>query len=177
MQSGLADLTVGEVAKAAGVSTALVHYHFDTKQALLIAVAEAVATSAVESLAQALAHGRGLETVDRVWERAQAGAADGDGRLLAELSSRATRDANIAAAVGRRMAASRSALAARLPELARELGASLAVPVDEAAAALAALLDGLVLAMVAGSTVPDVRTAYDAFWLTLIAAGQGARRR
>jgi AcrR family transcriptional regulator len=34
---GFTDMTVGDVAKRAGVSTSLVHYHFDSKAALIIA--------------------------------------------------------------------------------------------------------------------------------------------
>jgi AcrR family transcriptional regulator len=177
MASGLADLTVGEVAKAANVSTALVHYHFDTKQALLVAVADTATTSAVTRLTQALGHGRGLETVDRVWSHLTERASAGEGRLAAELAVRAVREPEIAAMVGRGMAGARDAIAARLPTLLGELGATLAVPVEEAAAALAAFLDGLTLALGAGAAAHDVRTAYDAFWLTLIAAGQNARRR
>jgi AcrR family transcriptional regulator len=177
MDSGLANLTVGVVAKAAGVSTALVHYHFDTKQALVGAVAEHASTSGTATLAEALGHGRGLDTVDRVWDAIQKAATTGEGRLHAELAARAVREPEIAASVGRGMAGRRAALAARLPDLLRELGAALTVPAEEAAGALAAFLDGLTLALGAGTPAAEVRAAYDAFWLTLIAAGQSARRR
>lgn len=175
--SGLADLTVAEAARAAGVSSALVHYHFDTKQALIVAVADRVAAAEREALSQVLAKGRGLETIDHLWDLVTARARGGDGGLRAELAARAGREPAVAAAEGRREGASRAALAARLPSLVRELGTALAVPVEEAAAALSAFVDGLTIVLIAGVPAQDVRTAYDAFWLTLIAAGQGVRRR
>jgi TetR/AcrR family transcriptional regulator, regulator of biofilm formation and stress response len=175
--SGLANLTVGEVAKEAGVSTALVHYHFDTKQALIVAAAERAGTEEAEAMAGAFAHGRGLETLDRIWEVLQERVTSGAARMRAELLVRTAREPDVAAVVGRSAAAVRAALASRLPALLRELGAALTGPADEVAAAIAALLDGLALTLCAGAPAAEVRTAYDAFWLTLLAAGQSVRRR
>lgn len=177
MAGGLANLTVGEVAKLAGVSTALVHYHFDTKQALIVAAAERAGIEQGEALAGAFARGRGLETLDRVWEVLQERVSSGAARLRAELLVRTAREPDVAAAVGRSAPAVRDALASRLPALLRELGAAPTGATDEVAAAVAALLDGLALTLCAGAPAAEVRSAYDAFWLTLLAAGQSARRR
>ena len=177
MANSLANLTVGEVAKEAGVSTALVHYHFDTKQALIVAAAERAGTEEAEAMARAFTHGRGLETLDRIWAVLQERVASGAARLRAELLVRTARDPDVAAAVGRSAAAVRDALASRLPPLLRELGASLTGPADEVAAAIAALLDGLALTLAAGAPPAEVRASYDAFWLMMLAADQGGRRR
>ncbi len=70
-----------------------------------------------------------------------------------------------------------SAIAARAPALLEELGAALAVGADEFALLLAATLDGLSAALLAGAGAPAVRAAYDAFWLTSISAGPRTGRR
>jgi AcrR family transcriptional regulator len=176
-ERGLSGLTVADAARSAGVSSALVHYHFDTKPALIVAIAERSAADDADALIGALGHGRGLETLDRLWEVLVGGVGSGAARLRAELLLRATRDADVAAAIARSGAAVREALARRLPALMAELGGSLPGPAEEMAANIAALFDGLALTLIAGAAVPDVRTAWDAFWLTLLSAGQGARRR
>lgn len=58
---GFTEMTVADVAKRAGVSTALVHYHFSSKDAL-IAAALRVASDEDKQLRQALAHGPGTAT-------------------------------------------------------------------------------------------------------------------
>jgi TetR/AcrR family transcriptional repressor of bet genes len=173
---GLADLTVGEVAKAAGVSTALVHYHFDTKQALLVAAVERAVAADAEDLMRALADGEGLETLDLLWEALEERAGTGRAAFALEVRLRAARAADLAAALAGGAAVT-EAIAKRLPALLRELGARLSEPREEVAAAVHAFLDGISLALAGGRPAAEVRAAYDAFWLTLIAAGQNARRR
>ncbi len=174
---GLADLTVADVAKAAGVSSALVHYHFDTKTALLVAVGERAGVEDAETVAAACAHGAGLATLDRLWEVLAARVASGSARLRAELLLRAAGQPDVAAALTRSAAIVRDAIARRLPGLMTELGGTLTAPPEELAGGIAALFDGLALTLAAGAPAADVRSAYDAFWLTLLSAGQGGRRR
>jgi AcrR family transcriptional regulator len=173
---GLADLTIGDVAEAAGVSTALVHYHFDTKPALIVAAVERAAGRNVDALAQALAAGQGLETLDRLWEVIAAKAGAGSAAFLLEARLRAARSPDLAATLAPGAAAAVEAVSKRLPALLRELGSRLTEPREELAAAVTVFLDGLALALAGGRSASEVRTAYDAFWLTLIAAGQGGRR-
>jgi AcrR family transcriptional regulator len=174
---GLAELTVGDVAKAAGVSTALVHYHFDTKHALIVAAAHRVATEDAAAVAAALAEGQGLGTLDRLWDAILSRAASGRAAFAVEVRLRAARAPDLATALTYGVAAMVEAIAKRLPALLRELGSRLPEPREEVAAAVGIFLDGLGLALTGGKPASEVRAAYDAFWLTLIAAGQDGRRR
>ena len=99
---GAAGLTVAAVATAAGISSALVHYHFESRQGLLRAAAE------------------------------------------------------------------------RLPSLLKSLGAFSALAPHQLAAMVRAALDGFALALATGAPRDTVRSAYDAFWLVVIGAGQSA---
>lgn len=173
---GLAGLTVAIVAERAGVSTALVHYHFDTKAKLLVAMAEQVSAKRHERRTLALSSARGLAAIDALWEVVESSVRDGLERAYVELALHARADRDAASAMSQRHTTHRAGMVARLPDLLRELGASPASASDELAAALDAQLDGLSLALLAGGEPAVVRTAYDAFWLTLLAAGQIRRR-
>ena len=175
--AGLQGFTVGRVAAAAGVSTALVHYHFSTKQALLAAAAGQLATTWATGAAEAFGHGAGLETLDRLWETLQRRAESGEERACAELRLAGGADRALAVALEEPRAGVREAIARRLPALLRELGSAAPAEGEELAAAIAAVLDGAALARATGRPAGEVRAAYDAFWLVLIAAGQSGRRR
>ena len=167
---GLANLTIGTIADRAGVSTALIHYHFDTKARLLVATAERVAGRRATRRGEALSSESGMGSLDELWNQVVSGVREGHERAWLELVLWARHDADVAAALAAPQAASREATARRLPSLLRELGAAAPSSSDELASALDAQLDGLTIALLEGQDPGSVRTAYDAFWLTLIAA-------
>ena len=175
-EGGLGVLTVGVVAERAGVSTALVHYHFDTKARLVVAAAERVAEVRTLRRGSALDGASGLAALDELWLALMAGIGDGVERAWLELVLHARADAEVAAVLSTPRSAARDALARRLPMLMRELGAALPASAEEMAGALDAQLDGLALALLGGQDAAVVRSAYDAFWLTLLAAGPSRRR-
>src|SRR3954463_15978590 len=74
---GLSGLTIGVVAERAQVSTALIHYHFDTKARLLVAAAERIAVQRATRRTTALALGTGLDSLDALWEQLVAGVVEG----------------------------------------------------------------------------------------------------
>ncbi len=173
---GLCALTVGAVARRARVSTALVYYHFDTKDRLLAAAAARLAPQRSQERIDALAQRGGLETLDALWDALERGVASGRERAYLELLLHAADDQEIAALLAEQRAAELIAIAARAPALLEGLGANLTVGAEEFAVLLAATLDGLCAALQSGSSAAPVRAAYDAFWLTTIASGQPARR-
>lgn len=93
-----------------------------------------------------------------------------------ELRLHARHDADLASALAGQRAAERAALVLRLPALFDELQSRMPAAAEELAAALDAQLDGVTLALLSGEDPRIVRAAYDAFWLTLLAAGQNRRR-
>lgn len=173
---GLAQLTVADVARRAGISSALVHYHFRTKQALLAATAERLASLRAASRTAALA-GDGLAALDALWSALRTGAASAAERAWTDLALLARHDPDVRRTLGVQRRAEQHALAARLPELLASLDAASPVPEEEAAALVARFLDGAALALGAGTPAEEVRAAYDAFWLVLVTAGQARRGR
>lgn len=172
---GLASLTIGVVAERAGVSTALVHYHFDTKARLLVAAARFLAGQRADRRVAAL-RPRGLPALDALWASLEQSVGDGSARAWVELLLCSRGDADLITVLGEARAAGLRELQRRLPVLLRELGAAPHEAADETSAALDAELDGLLIALLAGQPAAVVRTAYDAFWLSLLASGQSRRR-
>lgn len=177
VQVGFNRLTVAAVAREAGVSSALVHYHFDTKQALIVAAASRLSDGRVGRVRGALAAGEGLATLDAVWSSLALAVSGGDARAWVELVAQSSLDRAIAAVLVSAAAAEQSAVAARLPGLLRELGAAVPSDVEAVAAAVLVCCDGAAQALLAGADARLVRSAYDAFWLALVdARPRGARR-
>lgn len=175
-ERGLAALTVASVASRAGVSTALVHYHFDTKGQLLLAAATRLAAARSANRLEAIGSRNGLRALDDVWEMLLGSAESGEERAYLELALRGLEDDGIAVALADDRAREHAALGSRLPVLLADLGASPVAGIEELVVVVTAALDGFTLALLY-QPATSVRAAYDAFWLTMISAGQAAVRR
>lgn len=173
---GLAETTVAKVARRSGVSTALVHYHFSTKEHLTVAAAGWIADARSAALRQSLNRAAGLAALDALWADITQRARRGSERAWLELSSAAHGADALAPVVQRGRRAVREVLAARVSDLLRELGVEAATGPEELAAVLSTALDGIAVALACGEPAPAVRGAYDALWLLLVTSGQGARR-
>jgi AcrR family transcriptional regulator len=176
MASGIAALTVGEVGREAGVSSALVHYHFSTKRALLAAVSEQLSARRTEVRLAALASTSGLAALDALWEAIAVGPRSRAERAGIDVVLLATTDAAVRAALAVQRRAERRMFAQALPRLFRDLGAVPTASWEETAATVLLFLDGVALALAAGLADEEVRAAYDAYWLVLVAA-RPARER
>jgi AcrR family transcriptional regulator len=174
--TGIADLTIAAVGRRAGVSSALVHYHFNTKQELLAAASERLAARRTEVRVAALARGSGLAALDGLWAALGAGPGSGVERAWHDLAFLARRDATVRHTLAAQRRAERAAFAQSLPQLFLDLGTLPTVSWDETAATVLLFLDGVALALAEGFEEDDVRAAYDAFWLVLVAAGQARER-
>jgi AcrR family transcriptional regulator len=174
-ERGLAALTVASVASRAEVSTALVHYHFDTKGQLLLAAAARLAAARSAHRLDALAERSGLRALDDVWEILLGSAESGEERAYLELALRGLEDDGIAAALAEDRAREHAALGSRLPALLVDLGTNPVAGIEELVVIVTAALDGFTLALLY-QPAASVRAAYDAFWLTMIFAGQASRR-
>jgi AcrR family transcriptional regulator len=176
-EAGLIGATVSGVASRCGVSSALIHYHFDTKERLLVGAVARLLEARAVAVAGALRAGRGLAALDALWEVLAARIANGDERACVEGVSAAGHGPAFAEVVGRGRSRLAAAVAARITGLLEELGCRSDVPADELAETVVAVLDGLALGGLAGRPPEALRSAYDAFWLTLVAAAPPARRR
>jgi AcrR family transcriptional regulator len=174
--TGIADLTIAAVGRRAGVSSALVHYHFNTKQELLAAASERLAAGRTEGRAAALSSASGLATLDALWAALASGSGFETERAWHDLALLARRDATVRRAHAAQRGLERATLAQSLPRLFRDLGTVPTASWDETAATVILFLDGVALALAEGVPGDEVRAAYDAFWLVLVAAGQSRER-
>lgn len=172
---GAANLTVAAVAASAGTSPALVHYHFDSKIGLLRAAAEKLAAARVGRRTRPL-QGSGLDAIDAVRLALEAEADGGAERAWHDLLHLGKDDAAIRTTLDRWRAQEIAAIAARLPGLLGSLGSAPLVAPEQLAHVVAAALDGFALMLATGASRGAVRSAYDAFWLVVIGAGQSTAR-
>jgi AcrR family transcriptional regulator len=176
-EAGISDLTIADIGRKAGVSSALVHYHYSTKQALLAATAERLAARRTDSRAGALSAASGLAALDALWTGLATGPGWETERAWVDLTLLARRDGAVRRMLGTQRDAERARFAQALPRVFRGLGAVPTAPWDETAATVLLFLDGVALALAEGVPADDVRAAYDAFWLALVAAAGRVRER
>ncbi len=169
---GLSSFTVARVARAARASSALVHYHFATKRRLLLAAAERVAARRTSQRLARLRDRRGLAALDGLWDGLVAGAARDAERAWHDLQLLAREDGDIAAALRLERDRERAALAAALPPLLADLDSHPRIRSEHLAGLTATFLDGAAAALAAGASPGELRAAYDAFCLALVAVGQ-----
>lgn len=176
LEKGVASLTVADVGKRADVSTALVHYHFASKDGLLGAACERLAAQRSQERAQALRTTRGLDALDALWSAVTAGPGVEVERAWHDLNLLARHDPSVRRTLIERRREELEAFTAALPRLLAELGGTIPLPADEAATAVLLFLDGVVLAIDQSVPIAEVRAAYDAFWLVLVTGGQARGR-
>jgi AcrR family transcriptional regulator len=163
-RDGATEASMAAIAAAAGVSKALLHYHFSDRERLL---AEAV-TQLGDRLAArervALDGASGRRAVDALWHWTARELARGELRVLLELSlvrAPLVREAATAVARSRRSAAGRT-----IADLMARLDLAPRVPAELLGEAWAAFVDGLAVGGMVSAT--DPRVAFDVFWLAVL---------
>jgi AcrR family transcriptional regulator len=164
-RGGAAHVSTGEVAAAAGVSKALVHYHFQDKDSLLCALAEEMGFGLLARAADAVAVSDAGHTLDVYWAWLDRELRGGDLRILlalAEYDSDRVRDTT-RRILGRR----RAATAEQVERIFGHLGLSPRVPSALIADTVLAFTDGLAMSK-ALEPDRDPRPAFDVLWLALL---------
>ncbi len=164
------------MAREARVSSALVHYHFATKQRLLEAAGRTLAAERTRRRTEPLQRVEGLDALDALWRSLTAAGADAAERVWHDLLLVARDDRAVLAALAAERERERAALASALPRLLERLGARPSVGSDDLAATLVTFLDGVAVALASGTRLAEVRSAFDAFWLVLVAPGPAVGR-
>ncbi|HEX7939484.1 MAG TPA: helix-turn-helix domain-containing protein [Gemmatimonadaceae bacterium] len=163
-RGGAAQVSMGDVAADAGVSKALVHYHFADKDSLLAALVESVGRAVLERAGASGVAGS-AKPLDAHWAWFERELRAGDVRVLvslADVDSAATR------AVSRSVAAERLRLiAADVEGIFAGLGLTPRMPAALVAETVLAFCDGLAC-RVALEAVTDPRGAFDVLWLALL---------
>ena len=164
-EGGAAQLSRGDVAARAGVSKALVHYHFTDKDSLVSALVEEVGRGMVERERAAIASGKGGHALDDYWLWLAAELAAGDAQILTAL---AEYDSERVRALSRRIAGERRAVAMEhVTHVFEGLSLTPRVPAALIADTVVAFIDGLAAAYVLDPG-RDPRPAFDVLWLALI---------
>lgn len=164
-RGGTAEVSMGDVAAAAGVSKALVHYHFRDKDSLLTALVELVGMDVVARARAALERPSGAHTLDAHWAALDRELRAGDVRILMAL---AEYDSERVRTASRRIATRRRELQAeQTTALFADLGLSLRLPAPLVADTIVAFVDGLAVAHALDPHRP-ARPAFDVLWLALL---------
>ena len=163
-RGGAAEVSMGDVAADAGVSKALVHYHFADKDSLMAALVESVGRAVLER-ARLSGVGESRQPLDSHWEWLERELRSGDVRVLVSLSdidSAATRAASRAVANERLRL-----LGDDVASIFSGLGLAPRLPPALLAETVMAFVDGMACRTALGA-VPDPRGAFDVLWLALL---------
>ena len=164
-RGGAAEISMGDVAASAGVSKALVLYHFRDKDSLLLALAEDAGRILLDRQRAAIAREGASHALDDYWDWLEAELKEGDVRILLALGEC---DSERVRAAARRVARERRELAARqIDAIFERLALSPRMPPALLAETLTAFVDGLAMTY---ALEPDrnPRPAFDALWLALL---------
>lgn len=163
-RGGVAELSMGDVAAEAGVSKALVLYHFGDRDSLLAALVDDVGGDVVGRAQSALARDD-IPPLDAHWAWLEREISAGDVRALSSLAqctTPATADASRRVAHGRRELAT-----AQVERLFVRLGLQPRMPPALVAETVLAFADGLACRSASGAD-HDPRGAFDVIWLALL---------
>jgi AcrR family transcriptional regulator len=164
-QGGAAQLSMGDVAARAGVSKALVHYHFTDKDSLVSALVEEVGRGIVDRERAAVTAGDAGHALDVYWQWLEGELHTGDAQILTALSEY---DSERVRMLSRRVATDRRAVAVdHVSRVFESLSLAPRVPAALVAETIVAFIDGLAMAYALDPT-RDPRPAFDVLWLALI---------
>jgi AcrR family transcriptional regulator len=165
VESGAAALSLHDVARAAGVSKALILYHFSDKDTLLARLVAWTNARVIARERDAVARLEPAGAIDALWEWLASELVIGEIRLLAEL---ATSPAPLVSqAIARAREERRFAAGDQAATVFRLLSLTPRVPVALIADLLVAFEDGLAIQAHARGA-PEVRVGFDVLWLALL---------
>ena len=168
-QFGAAQVSLQTVAGAAGVSKALIHYHFRDRDALLARLADWLSAALVEGEDLALAEADATGGLDALWAWLEGELASGRIRALVDLAQE--RGDAVRAAVRRSREARRAQATRSIERLFGALALTPRLPAPLVADVTVAFVDGL-----AGEAAvePDanLRLRFDVYWLSVLSLAE-----
>jgi AcrR family transcriptional regulator len=161
-------LSIGDVAAQAGVSKALIHYHFRDRDSLLAALARAVGDDVILRETRLL-DAAGSRSIDAYWRWAEHEITAGDVRVLASLASM---ESDAVREQVRHVAARRRALATQhIGDVFEELSLRPRVPPALLAETLTMVIDGMA-SQAALEAEREQRSIFDALWLAFLSLAE-----
>ena len=164
-REGVAGASMAAIAMEAGVSKALLHYHYHDRSRLLAEIVERIGMRTIERDRVAIDESDSMGGLDALWQWLEGELHRGELAALAELAlarEAPVRRATRATATERRRSAART-----IERLFTELDLTPRVPAPLMADAAVAFIDGLALDVANGSA-REPRVSYDIFWLALL---------
>ena len=164
-REGVAGASMAAIALEAGVSKALLHYHYRDRATLLAEIVERIGARVISRERAAIDDPSEAGGLDALWRWLDAELRLGELASFSELAlvrDGAVRTASRSVAIHRRRSATRT-----VERLFAELDLVPRVPAALMADASVALTDGLALDVANGS-LRDPRVSFDIFWLALL---------
>ena len=163
-RDGATEASMAAIAAAAGVSKALLHYHYSDRARLLAEVVTQLGERLATRERSALDGADGSRAVDALWRWLERELSLGELRVLLELSL--IRQPLVQAAVRVVAEARRRAAGRTVADLMGRLDLTPRVPPELLGEASVTFVDGLAIdGRVSGS---DPRVAFDVFWLAML---------
>ena len=164
-REGVTGASMAAIALEAGVSKALLHYHYHDRSRLLAEIVERIGTQTVERERTAIDERDRMGGLDALWHWLEEELRRGELAALAELAL--VREAPVRRATRATASSRRQSAARTIERLFAELDLTPTVPAPLMADAAVAFVDGLALDVANGSA-REPRVSYDIFWLALL---------
>jgi len=164
-REGVTGASMAAIALEAGVSKALLHYHYHDRSRLLAEIVERIGTQTVERERTAIDESDRMGGLDALWHWLEEELRRGELAALAELAL--VREAPVRRATRATASSRRQSAARTIERLFAELDLTPRVPAPLMADAAVAFVDGLALDVANGSA-REPRVSYDIFWLALL---------
>jgi AcrR family transcriptional regulator len=166
---GAAQVSMQAVADVAGVSKALIHYHFRDRDELLARLGDWLATELVQGEALALAGAEPTNQLDALWTWLSAELTSGRLRALVDLGQE--RGAAVRDAVRRSREARRAQATQTIEQLFAALALRPRLPPPLLADVTVAFLDGLA-GEAAVEPGANLRLRFDVYWLSVLSLAE-----
>jgi AcrR family transcriptional regulator len=163
---GVHGASMALIAAKAGVSKALLHYHFTDRAQLLTEVVQTLSKRLAAREREEIGRAHAASTVDALWVWLESELRRGELRALLELQL--VRDPSMREALERAAATRHVIATATVERLFTQLGLISRVPVSLIGHTVIAFVDGLVLNDV---NEQDPRVSFDVFWLAILSLG------
>jgi len=164
-REGVTGASMAAIALEAGVSKALLHYHYHDRSRLLAEIVERIGKQTIERERTAIDERDRMGGLDALWHWLEEELRRGELAALAELAL--VREAPVRRATRATASSRRQSAARTIERLFAELDLTPRVPAPLMADAAVAFVDGLALDVANGSA-REPRVSYDIFWLALL---------
>ena len=165
-RDGAFNMTMAAVARAAGCAKGLLHYHFHTKQRLLVETVGRISAAREVQWTQAFDTEDPHEAIDRTWNVMAREVESGTLRAWSSLLTLS--DSAVDQAVSKASARFRDHITSATQDLLARADCESTLPVDRLGWLLTAVVEGMSFQLAAGADPEVLADAYAAAWLGVL---------